>query len=77
MAKADSWQQRHRVAAFLFAVQKKFGEDRGGYLAALITFYAFLSIFPLLLAAFTIAAFAVNPSGSCSNFANSAMMPSK
>lgn len=57
VGKLDSWQQRHRVTAFLFAVQKKFGDDRGGYLAALITYYAFLSIFPLLLAAFTIVAY--------------------
>jgi len=57
LAKVDGWQQRHKVTAFLFAVQKKFGDDRGGYLAALITYYGFLSIFPLLLAAFTIVAY--------------------
>ena len=57
LSKIDCWQQRHRVAAFVFAVQKKYGDDRGGYLAALITYYAFLSVFPLLLAAFTIVAY--------------------
>jgi uncharacterized BrkB/YihY/UPF0761 family membrane protein len=55
--KIDRWQQRYRGVAFLFAVQKKFSDDRGGYLAALITYYAFLSIFPLLLAAFTVVAY--------------------
>src|SRR5207247_1764718 len=34
--------------AFPFAVVKKFGDDRAGYLAALIAYYAFFSIFPLL-----------------------------
>lgn len=53
----DSLQRRHRVLAFAWAVQKKFSDDRGGYLAALVTYYGFLSVFPLLLAAFTLAAF--------------------
>jgi YihY family inner membrane protein len=46
----DKWQQRHRATAFGFAVFKKFGDDQGGNLVALITYFAFLSIFPLLLA---------------------------
>jgi YihY family inner membrane protein len=45
----DRFQQRNRVLAFPFAVLKKFGDDRAGYLAALIAYYAFFSIFPLLL----------------------------
>lgn len=54
---ANGVQQRHKVTAFVVAVNKKYGDDRGGYLAALITYYGFLSIFPLLLASFTIAAY--------------------
>jgi uncharacterized BrkB/YihY/UPF0761 family membrane protein len=46
----DSWQQRHRVPAFTFAVIKKFGDDQAGYAVALLTYYAFVSIFPALLA---------------------------
>src|SRR3954447_5497996 len=46
----DKWQQQHRAPAFGFAVFKKFGDDQGGNLVALITYFAFLSIFPLLLA---------------------------
>jgi YihY family inner membrane protein len=57
MDKIDAFQQRHRVTAFLFGVQKKYSDDRGGQLAALVTYYGFLSIFPLLLAAFTIVAY--------------------
>jgi YihY family inner membrane protein len=60
LERVDAFQRRHRVAAFVYAVQKKFGDDNGGYLAALITYYGFLSIFPLLLAGFTIAAYALS-----------------
>ena len=45
----DSYQRRHRWAGFPIAVVYKFFEDQGAYLAALITFYGFLSLFPLLL----------------------------
>ena len=49
LARIDRWQQRHGPTAFIFAVVKKFGDDRGGNLAALLTYYGFLAIFPLLL----------------------------
>ena len=49
LRRLDAFQQRHRPTAFAFAVIKKFGDDRGGSLAALLTYYAFLSLFPLLL----------------------------
>ncbi len=45
----DRWQQNHRVSSIIFAVFKKYGEDKGGYMAALLTYYGFLSLFPLLL----------------------------
>lgn len=46
----DSWQQRHRFPGFAFAVIKKFGDDQAGNLVALLTYYAFVATFPLLLA---------------------------
>jgi YihY family inner membrane protein len=49
VGRIDAWQQRHRPSAFVFAVVKKFGDDRGGHLAALIAYYGFLSLFPLML----------------------------
>ena len=49
VAKADEIQKKHRVAGFTYAVVKKYSDDRGGHLAALLTYYGFLSIFPLLL----------------------------
>lgn len=45
----DNFQRRHRLPAFLVAVIKKYGEDDAGRQAALLTYYAFLSLFPLLL----------------------------
>lgn len=48
--KLDDWQQRHRFPAFAYAVIKKFGDDQAGNLVALMTYYAFLATFPLLLA---------------------------
>ena len=45
----DRFQQRHGWAGFPYAVVKKFGDDQAGYLAALIAYYGFFSIFPLLL----------------------------
>lgn len=56
----DGLQRRWRFSAFLWAVQKKYSDDRGGYLAALVTYYGFLSIFPLILAAFTVVAYVLS-----------------
>jgi YihY family inner membrane protein len=58
--KLDAFQRRYKVTAFLYGVIKKFGDDRAGNLAALVTYYAFLSIFPLLLAAFTVMAYVLS-----------------
>jgi YihY family inner membrane protein len=51
---ADRFQQRRPVLAFPVAVWKKFGDDQAGSLAALIAYYAFASIFPLLLVLVTV-----------------------
>ena len=45
----DGLQRRSRAAGFVIAVVYKYVDDQGGYLAALITYYAFVSLFPLLL----------------------------
>lgn len=49
LAWADRLQREHDVLGFPYAVVKKYGDDAGGRQAALITYYGFLSIFPLLL----------------------------
>ena len=53
----DGFQRRHRWLGFPIAVIYKFVDDQGNYLAALITYYAFLSVFPLLLMASSILGF--------------------
>lgn len=45
----DAWQQRHSWLAFPAAVWRKLSDDQVGDLTGLLTFYAFLSLFPLLL----------------------------
>jgi membrane protein len=54
MRAVDRFQQRRPVLAFPIAVWKKFGDDSAGSLAALIAYYAFASIFPLLLVLVTV-----------------------
>jgi YihY family inner membrane protein len=53
----DRLQQRHRRLGFFAAVLKKFGDDQAGQLAALIAYYGFVSLFPLLLVLVTILGF--------------------
>lgn len=53
----DRFQRRHRAAEFPIAVVYKYADDIGGYLAALIAYYAFVSLFPLLLLFSTILSF--------------------
>ena len=50
----DRLQRRHRGVAFPLAVVYKYVDDSGPYLAALIAYYAFVSMFPLLLLSSTI-----------------------
>jgi YihY family inner membrane protein len=50
----DVFQQHHATLSFPYAVAKKFGDDQAGNLAALIAYYGFFSLFPLLLAFVTI-----------------------
>jgi membrane protein len=60
LQRVDEFQQRRRYVAFPFAVVKKFGDDQGGNLAALIAYYGFLSLFPLLLVLFTVLGFVLH-----------------
>jgi membrane protein len=55
----DRMQREHGPSAFTVAVLKKYSEDQGGQLAALITYYGFVSLFPLLLVFVTILGFAL------------------
>ncbi len=50
----DRAQQRHSASALPLAVYKKFSQDNGGQLAGLVSYYAFFSLFPLLLVLVTV-----------------------
>jgi membrane protein len=56
----DGYQRSHRWLGFPIAVVYKFFDDQGSYLAALIAYYGFLSLFPLLLLLVTILGFALD-----------------
>src|SRR5688500_14464013 len=60
VSRVDAFQQRHPVIGFPLAVAYKFFEDQGVYLAALITYYGFLSLFPLLLLLASVLGFVLN-----------------
>lgn len=57
VADLDRAQRQRSFLGFPLAVFYKFFDDQGNYLAAILTFYAFLSIFPLLLLATSIFGF--------------------
>jgi membrane protein len=48
-ARLDRYQQEHPWAAFPLAVIYKYFDDFGAFLAAMLTYYGFVSLFPLLL----------------------------
>jgi membrane protein len=50
----DGYQRRHSWLGFPLAVAYKFGDDQGPYLTALITYYGFLSLFPMMLLLVTV-----------------------
>ncbi|MBV9832194.1 MAG: YihY/virulence factor BrkB family protein [Marmoricola sp.] len=53
----DRTQRRHPVLGLPLAVLYKFFDDQGNYLAATMTYYGFVAIFPLLLLATSILGF--------------------
>ncbi len=46
----DEWQQKRLVPGFLVGIVVKYRDDRGQQYAALLSYYGFISMFPLLLA---------------------------
>lgn len=58
-ARVDEVQRGRRPLAVAIATVKKFGEDGTANLAAAIAFWAFFSLFPLVLAAVTLLSFVV------------------
>ncbi len=58
----DALQQRSPRLSFPAAVIKKFSDDQAGQLAALIAYYGFVSLFPLLLVLVTVLGFVLEGS---------------
>ena len=58
--RVDAYQRRHRWVGFPLAVVYKFVDDQGGYLAALLAYYGFVSLFPLLLLLVTVLGFVLD-----------------
>jgi membrane protein len=63
----DRFQRRHRWAGLPLAVLYKFVDDQGNYLAALLTYYGFLSMFPLLLLAVSVLGFILHGNAHLQN----------
>ena len=49
IGRMDAFQRKHPGVGFPIAVVYKYFDDQGPYLAAIIAYYAFIAIFPLLL----------------------------
>lgn len=56
-ARVDDLQRRRPVLGVPIAIVYKFFDDQGGYLAAVVTHYAFVAILPLLLIASSVLGF--------------------
>jgi membrane protein len=59
LEKLDRWQRRWPPAAFLVGVGKRYAEDGTARQGARIAYYAFFSVFPLMLAFVSILGFAL------------------
>lgn len=57
VARVDRYQRNHRWLGLPLAVLRKYSDDQGGYLASLLTYYGFLSVFPLMLILVTVLGF--------------------
>ena len=62
VSRIDAYQQRHRWLGLPLAVVYKFSDDQGNYLTAQITYYGFVSLFPLMLLLVTSLGYALQAS---------------
>jgi len=56
----DRFQRKHPVVGFPLAVIYKYFDDQGAYLSAIITYYAFIAIFPMMLMGSSILGFVLD-----------------
>lgn len=57
LSRVDDFQRAHPVIGFPLGVIYKYFDDQGPYLAAIISYYAFIAVFPLLLIASSVLGF--------------------
>jgi membrane protein len=57
VGRVDAFQRSHPVVGLPIAVVYKYFDDQGAYLSAILTYYAFIAIFPLLLLSTSILGF--------------------
>jgi len=55
--RVDDFQRSHKSVGFPIALFYKYFDDQGPYLAAILTYYAFIAIFPMLLIASSVLGF--------------------
>jgi membrane protein len=60
VSRVDAYQRRHSWAGLPLAVLYKFADDQGTYLAAQISYYGFVALFPLLLLLATFLGYALH-----------------
>lgn len=70
----DDYQQQRPWLAVPLAVVRKFGNDQAGSLAALVAYYAFFSLFPLLLVFVTVLGFVLQGDVSAQNSIKSSVL---
>jgi YihY family inner membrane protein len=70
----DRFQHRRTWLAVPVAVVKKFGDDDAGRLAAVVAYYGFLSLFPLLLVFVTILGFVLSGNQSALESAKNSVL---
>ena len=63
----DELQRRRRVLGVPLAVVYKFFDDQGGYLAATLTYYSFIAIFPLMLIGTSVLGFVLQNNSALEN----------
>ncbi|HEY1778090.1 MAG TPA: YihY/virulence factor BrkB family protein [Solirubrobacteraceae bacterium] len=74
LARFDAYQQRRAVLAVPLAVLRKFSDDGAGNRAALVAYYGFFSLFPLLLLFTTILGFVLAGSPSAQSAVESSVL---
>ncbi|MGO9753577.1 MAG: YihY/virulence factor BrkB family protein [Solirubrobacteraceae bacterium] len=70
----DRFQQKHTSVAIPLAVVRKYSDDQAGNLAALVAYYAFFSMFPLLLVFVTVLGFVLSGDPSALNTVKSSVL---